>query len=124
MSPLVAALASGKEKYGPIRIDGRKIEQCVRDSGGLDDDDETNAFLELSTKAQNARGGRRDPHRVRVHGRRSWARRPTDVVFKAVRAGFAKGTYGTGCPQQVLLDLTTCEDCVVAPAGRPPPLNL
>ena len=82
-------------------VDGNAIDQCMADSGGLDDDVE-NSFLELQLMSKDKSGVVILPamyvNRVAIRGSLEF-----EVVFKAICAGYASGTVPQVC--------STCAGC-------------
>jgi len=77
------------------KVDSKKIEQCMTDSGGLEADAQ-NTVLELQLLAKDKSGVVILPamyvNRVSIRGSLEFP-----VVFKAICAGYASGTLPTVC---------------------------
>ena len=82
-------------------VDSKKIDQCMDDSGGTDDDSE-NSILEVQLLAKDKSGVVILPamyvNRVSIRGSLEFP-----VVFKAICSGYASGTLPTVCE--------TCSNC-------------
>jgi len=90
-----------KDVYKKVKIDGKRIDSCIRDSGGIEGDNE-NTFLKMEISAQVRRGVVVLPtmfvNAVPLRG----ALNPT-TVFDALCAGFLVGTQPAICD--------TCSSC-------------
>lgn len=86
-----------KDAYKHAGVDGDKIDRCMLDSGGLDNDS-PNVFLDLEIAAQTERGVVVLPtafvNTAAIRGQLS-----ANSVFHAICAGYAEGTTPAICSQ-------------------------
>ena len=90
-----------KDAMDHAKVDSKKIEQCMSDSGGLEDDVQ-NSILEIQLLAKDKSGVVILPamyvNRVSIRGSLEFP-----VVFKAICSGYMSGTEPTVCE--------TCANC-------------
>merc|ERR1712127_351825 len=83
-----------------------KIEQCMKDSGGIDND-KSNAFLDSELDAQSQRGVDVLPTAF-VNTAAIRGALPLQTVFSAICAGYLSGTEPTVCACNTCPDISGC----------------